>query len=108
MAERPKEPKFADLGGLVDKDVKFEFKSPESPEERQSRLRREEAEDGHKRRISLIVHIFVMTVVAIAFLTSAYIALAGDSKTALPDKAMSIIMAIVAGAFGYLTGKGSK
>ena len=67
-----------------------------------------EAEDDHKRRINLVVHIFVMAVVAVAFMASVYIAVAGDQKTGLPDKAMGIIMAIVAGGVGYITGKGSK
>jgi hypothetical protein len=49
-----------------------------------------------------------MTVVGVAFLTSAYIAVAGDPKTGLPDKAIGIITAIVAGRVGYITGKGSK
>ena len=49
-----------------------------------------------------------MAVVAIAFLASVYIAMAKDSKTGLPDKAMGIITAIVAAAVGYMTGKGSK
>ena len=101
MAERPKEPKLADLSSLIGKDIDFDLRWAETKEERESRLRREEAEVAHKRRISLIVHIFVMTVVAIGFLASAYIAIAGDSKTALPDKAVNIIMATVAGAVGY-------
>ena len=76
--------------------------------EAEHKLRTQEAEDGHKRRIGLIVHIFVMVIVAIAFLASVYIAAAGDPKTGLPDKAMGIITAIVAAAVGYMTGKGSK
>jgi Ca2+/H+ antiporter len=115
VAERPK---AVNVAGLIDQSIAFELKT-ETPEERESRLRREEAqaghelrtkeaEDTHKRRISLWVHVFVMAVVAIAFLASAYIALVGDTKTGLPDKAMGIITAIVAGGVGYITGKGSK
>ena len=54
------------------------------------------------------MHLFVMAIVAVAFLASAYIAVTGDPKTGLPDKAMGIITAIVAGGVGYITGKGSK
>ena len=103
MAEHADDPKHLDLGKLLDsKQVNFELKSPETPDEIRSRLklaeieaehklRTQEAEDTHKRRISLIVHIFVMAIVAVAFLASAYIAVAGDPKTGLPDKAMGII-----------------
>ncbi len=82
MAERPKETKVVDVGGLIDKGVVFDLRTSEAPEERASRLRREEAEaehkrraqeaeDAHKRLIALILHIFVMAIVAIAFLASA-------------------------------------
>jgi hypothetical protein len=49
-----------------------------------------------------------MAIVAVAFLASAYIAVAGDPKTGLPDKAIGIITAIVACVGGFMTGKGSK
>lgn len=115
MAERPK---VVDVAGLIDKGVAFELKA-ESPEERDSRLRREEAEaehklrtqeaeDSFKRRINLVVHLFVMTLVAIAFGASIFIAIFKDPSTGLPDKAMGIITAIVAAGVGYITGKGSK
>jgi hypothetical protein len=118
VTERSKETKAVDVAALVGKNIAFEVRTAESPYQRASRLRREEAEaehtlrtqaaeDAHKRRITLIVHVFVMTVVAIAFLTSAYIAMVRDPKTGLPDKAMGIITAIVAAAVGYMTGKGS-
>jgi hypothetical protein len=120
MADRAEEPKHLDLGKMLDpKKVKFDLKSPETPDEIRSRLKLAEldaeyklqaqkAAEDHERRISLIVHVFVMTVVAVAFFTSAYIAVAGDPKTGLPDKAMAIITAIVAGGVGFVTGKGSK
>jgi hypothetical protein len=119
VAERTKETKVVELSALLEKNVAFEFRTAEAPQERDSRLKREEAEaehklrtqeaeDAHKRLIGLIVHIFVMAIVAVAFLTSAYIAVIGDPKTGLPDKAMGIITAIVAGGVGFMTGKGSK
>jgi hypothetical protein len=49
-----------------------------------------------------------MAIVSVAFLASVYLALAGDPKTGLPDKAMGVITAIVAAGVGYITGKGSK
>lgn len=114
MAERADDP-----GKFLPKKARYEFKSPETPDEIRSRLKREEgeaehkirtqeAEDKHKRLISTLVHVFVMTVVAVAFGASVYIATAKDPKTGLPDKAMGIITAIVAAGVGYMTGKGSK
>jgi hypothetical protein len=119
MAERPREPRIVDLGIQVDKSVTFELRTAEAQDERQSRLRREEAEaehrlhaqaaeDGHKRRLAFTIHFFVMAIVTVAFMVSVYIAVAADPKTGLPDKAMGIITAIVAAAVGYITGKGSK
>jgi hypothetical protein len=119
VTERSKAARPVDVTALVDKNIAFEVKTAESLDERASRLRREEAEaehtlrtqaseDAHARRITLIVHIFVMAVVAVAFLASVYIVVAKDPKTGLPDKAMGIITAIVAAAVGYMTGKGSK
>jgi len=120
VAEHAEDPKHLDLGKLLDpKRVKYELKTPETPDEIRSRLkiaeieaehklRAQEAEDSHKRRISLWVHIFVMAVVAVAFLASTYIAIFMDANTGLQDKAIGIILAIVAGGFGYMTGKGSK
>jgi hypothetical protein len=108
VTERSREPKSAGLAGLIDKNANFSIKTAEPRDERASRLRREEAESAHQRRIALIVHIFVMTVVAVAFLVCSYMALAKDPKSGLPDKALAIITAIVAAAVGYLTGKNSK
>jgi len=76
--------------------------------EAEHKLRTQGAEDALKRKISLMVHVFVMAIVAIAFLASVYIAVAKDPKTGLPDQAMGIITAIVAAGVGYVTGKGSK
>lgn len=49
-----------------------------------------------------------MTLVTIAFMTSLTIIFVKDANTGLPDKAMGIVTAIVAGGFGYMTGKASK
>jgi hypothetical protein len=104
VADRPK---TVNIAGLIDKGIAFELKT-EAPEERESRLRREKAEEAHKRRISLIVHVFVMAIVVVAFGVSVSVVFVKDANTGLPDKAMGIITAIVAGGFGYMTGKGSK
>ncbi len=71
-------------------------------------MKREEAEAAHKLRLSFWIHIFVLAVVALAFLVSAYLAATGDPKAGLTEKAMNVITAIVAGGVGFITGKGSK
>ena len=88
--------------------MEFEVKTAEAPDERASRLRREEADDNHKRRISYLAHIFVAVAVTGAFLVGAWVVLKGDPKTGLTEKAMNVITAIVAAGVGYVTGKGSK
>ena len=119
MAERPREPKHVDVAALVDKSIAFEVRTAESPDERGSRLRREEAEaehplrmqaaeDAHKRWIALSAHIFVLVVIAVALIVSVYIAITMDPKTGLPDKAIGIIAAVVGAAGGYMTGKAIK
>ncbi len=109
MAERTGDLHQVDLGKMLDpKKFDIDLKTPEKPEELQSRLRREEAEDAHKHRISLYLHLFIMAIVAVALLTSIYLVVAGDPKTGLPDKAQATITAIVAAGLGYITGKGSK
>ncbi len=117
---KPGSPRLVDLNKLANTPgYKVAIKTPDPLEELQSRLkiaeseaehrlRTEEAEDAFRRKISLMVHVCVMTVVVIAFLASVYIAMAKDPKTGLPDKAMGIITAIVAAGVGYMTGKGSK
>jgi hypothetical protein len=110
--------KNADVSGLVASSA-YDLTKAESPDERASRLRREEAEtdqklrskaaeDAHERRLSLIVPLFVMAVVAIAFLASTSIAVAKDPKSGLPDQAVGLIIAIVTALVGDLTGKNSK
>jgi hypothetical protein len=117
---KPGSPRLVDLNRLANTPGdKVAINTPELPEEIQSRLkieqaenehklRTQEAEDGHKRLISLIVHVFVLAVVTLAFLASVFVLVTLDPKTKLPDKAIGIITAIVAALLGYLTGKGSK
>ena len=119
MAKDPDEPKLLDVALLLDKKVDFTLGSAEPPDVRQSRLRREEEdathklkcqadEEAHKRRLSLIVHVFVMAIVGIAFIAGICIATLMESKTGLPDKAMTMVAGIAAALAGYLAGSKSK
>jgi peptidoglycan/LPS O-acetylase OafA/YrhL len=66
------------------------------------------AEDDHKRLIALIVHIFALTIVAIAFLAGIYVLVATDSKTGLPDKAIAMVAGIALALASYVAGSKSK
>jgi hypothetical protein len=98
VTERSKATKDVDVSGLVSSSA-YDLTKAESPEELASRLRRVEAEaehtlrsqaegDAHNRRLALYVHIFVMAVVAVAFLVSASIAAFMDPKLGLQHEAM--------------------
>ncbi len=109
MTQRPNKIETFDLRDILTSEkVNIALKTAETPDEQASRLRREEAEDAHEQRIGLIVHTFVLALVSGAFLISAYLVVAKDPKTGLPDKAIGVITAIVAAGAGYITGKGSK
>jgi hypothetical protein len=107
MEERPKRAQTLNIGALVDIG-KYSIESPETPEERASRLRREEAEAGHKHRIELLVHVFALAILTIAFLAGLCIAAFNDPKTGLPDKAIAMVAGIVVALASYVAGSRSK
>ncbi len=83
MAERLK----IDVEAFINAKTSFKLETAEPADERASRLRREESEEVHKLRIELIVTIFAMTVLGIAFLACASIAAAvGGSLTGKKSK----------------------
>ena len=96
------------ISELTAAGMNVDLKTAEAPTERASRLRREEAEDAHKRRLGLIVHLFVIAMIAGTFALCLYVVVFKDPKTGLPDKAIGVITAIVAAGSGYITGKASK
>ena len=108
MPERSDREKRVDLQALFQKSVKLTMATAESRDERASRLRREEAEDAHNQQINLLVHRSVIVAVAIAMTACVVVTFVQDPKTGLPDKAMTIITAIVAAGVGYVTGKARK
>jgi hypothetical protein len=107
MEERPKRSQKIDIEALTALG-EFSLKPSETPEERTSRLKREEAEAKHKHRIELIVHIFALAILTIAFLAGISIAAFGDPKTGLPDKAIAMAAAIVVALASYVAGSKSK
>jgi len=107
MEERPKRVQKLDLDTLAALGD-ISLKPSETPEERASRLKREEAESEHKHRIELIVHIFALIILTVAFVTGICIAAFGDPKTGLPDKAIAMVAGIVVALASYVAGSRSK
>jgi hypothetical protein len=107
MEERPRRVQKLDLGTLAALGD-ISLRPPETPEERASRLKREEAEASHKHRIELIVHVFALAILAVAFLAGICIVTFGDPKTGLPDKAIAMVAGIVVALASYVAGSRSK
>lgn len=107
MEERPKRAQKIDIETLA-AFGEFSLKPSETPEERTSRLKREEAEAEHRHRIELLVHIFALAILAIAFLAGICIAALGDPRTGLPDKSIAMVAGIVVALGSYVAGSRSK
>ncbi len=98
-----------DLNELASKqDLTVSIASREDPTERDSRLRREEAEDAHKRRKDLALHAITFAVIAAAFAVCAYIVLTSPAAAEQNKWATATLTSIVTGLVGYVTGKSQK
>lgn len=106
---KPGSPRLVDLNRLAHTPgYKLAIKSPEDPTELQARIRTAEAEAAHARRKDLLLHFFVMAVVAVAFVLCVFLVLTRDPASGLPDKAMGLIAVIISAGVGYITGRGSR
>jgi len=98
-----------DLNELANKqDLTVSIASREDPTERDSRLRREEAEDTHKRRKDLALHAITFAVIATAFAVCAYIILTSPAAAEQNKWATATLTSIVTGLVGYVTGRSQK
>ncbi|AGA27191.1 hypothetical protein [Singulisphaera acidiphila] len=114
----PKKPQTVNLGALSELG-EFYLKSNELPEERQSRLKREEAEaahklrmqeadESHKRQLALIVHGFALCFLLAAFVAGICVLFTADAKSGLPEKAMAMVGGIALVLASYVAGSKSK
>lgn len=78
------------------------------PAERETRLRIEEADAGHRRRKDLILHIAALVVIGVALGLCVWVIVKGDSTVEDKRWAGTVITAIVTGLVGYVTGKSIK
>lgn len=103
--------------GNQDIDVKISTK--EHPDERASRLKREEEnavhqrqreelEAAHQRQKDFYLFLVTLGVVAAAFGICGFIVLSGKYNAEIEKMAITLLTLIVGGLVGYLTGKTSK
>ncbi len=101
MAGTSKRIDFNELVRQAGHSIDFQVKTPETPEEIQSRLRREEAADRHERVMSVI---FVASIIIVTSFCLWIIA----RERSTPDErkwATGLITSIVSAGLGYVTGK---
>lgn len=98
-----------DLNELAAKqDLTVNIASREDPAERDSRLRREEADAAHSRRKDFALHVVTFFVIAVTFTVCAYLILAAPGNTEQNKWATATLTSIVTGLVGYVTGKSQK
>lgn len=78
------------------------------PAERESRLKREEADAAHQRRKDLALHIITFGVIAAAFCICAYVVLNDTAGREETRWATAMLTSIVTGLVGYVTGRSAK
>jgi hypothetical protein len=100
--------KTLNLGNVVgDDDLDFSVKTREDPDERQARLRREEADAEHQRRKELLILRAVLITLGVTALVCIGVIVIPGSP---PENAKwaTTLLTIVSAGVGYMTGKSSK
>lgn len=100
-------PRPVNLSHLIDPE-NVEIKTREHPEERASRLRREEADAEHQRKKDFVLFIIVAIMVCLVALACLWINLSSNYSPDLQKWASSLLTVIVSAILGYMTGKSSK
>jgi len=78
----------------------------EDPDQRDSRIRTEEASAAHGRRKDWLLLISALAVIGVALCLCVWSIVSKGSATA--DKEWAILTAIVTGLLGYVVGRGAK
>ena len=97
----------ADLAELA-KSSKYSFSSLESPQEIESRIRREDAEAEHQRKKELIILWMVVVLVGFVSFVCVVVMFLPHSSVDNVKWATTLLTTVVAGGVGYMTGKGSR
>jgi hypothetical protein len=80
----------------------------EEPDERDSRIRIEEADAAHRRRKDLLFSISALVVIGVALCLCVWVIVGEGSTAASKERAWPFLTAIVTGLVGYVTGRATK
>jgi hypothetical protein len=84
------------------------LESRDHPDEREARLRREEADAEHRRRIEALIIRTILITVSVVSVICLWIVLVPGQSTENAKWATTLLTTIVSGGLGYMTGKNSK
>ena len=101
MAGTSKRIDFNELVRQAGHSIDFQVKTPETPEEIQSRLRRDEAADRHERLMSIILVASILVVTSFCL----WVISRERSTTDGRKWATGLVTSIVSAGLGYVTGK---
>lgn len=88
--------------------VKFSVATSENSEERESRLRIEEANATHQRRKEMLLYSVTIGVISVVVILCAWVILRKGLATEDGKLALALLTSIVTGLVGYATGRASK
>jgi hypothetical protein len=109
-ASKPRPPRAQsfNLGNIEHDLIKIALESREHPDERDARLRREEADAEHQRRIEGLIVRTILVTVSVAAAICFWIVLVPGQSAENAKWATTLLTTIVSGGLGYMTGKNSK
>lgn len=80
----------------------------EEPDQRDSRIRIEEAEAAHRRRKDLLLSSSALVVIGVALCLCVWAVVREGSNASDKEWAVPLLTAIVTGLIGYVTGRATK
>ena len=80
----------------------------EEPDQRDSRIRIEEADASHRRRKDLLLSSSALVVIGVALCLCVWAVVREDSTASDREWAVPLLTAIVTGLIGYVTGRATK
>jgi hypothetical protein len=96
-----------DLDNLPNK-YQLSLVSREDPDERDSRIRIDEADAAHRRRKDLLLSASALVVIGVALCLCVWAVVREGSAASDREWAVPLLTAIVTGLVGYVTGRATK